>query len=112
MADQNDRAFKLAGDGYARGFAGDSRLMRERYRTAHGISRACEGLENELDVAKAACERYITLGYPELSSYNKFVKETISEMPKAETAKPQKVAKAHVEPTEDELSGILSSIEF
>jgi hypothetical protein len=69
--------FDLMEDGYARGFPGDTYLMRSRYRTAHGLMRDCEALDGEepSDRTKPVCRAYSNAGNPPLTSYREFVKK-------------------------------------
>lgn len=50
--------FDIMSDGYARGFPGDSKRMRQEYRTPHAIRRIVEAAGGSTQDVKRACQVY------------------------------------------------------
>ena len=88
--------FDLMGDGYARGFTGDSFLIRQRYRTAHALAYHT----GDQGDPKIVCGYFDQLGCPPIINdrghFQPFINEALSKYappanPKREKEEPIKV---------------------
>ena len=79
----------LMGDGYARGFPGDNKIIRMQNRTAHSfVYHLLNNGFNEDDI-RLTCTSYQLQGCPTITNYIKFAKDSIK------AGIPSEVAKSH-----------------
>lgn len=101
------KAFDLMGDGYARGYPGDSKLVRIFFRTPHALLRVSEESGLKINATKSVCSNYIEKGCPPIMTS---LKDAIMEFVGPEPEPQKHQARQKPTPVDYGTSDILSGI--